>query len=66
MGTQAKNGGVHGFSTELAVTGIANMQYFEMPAGYSSHPDSHPFCELIYVDSGEISVTSGGFSGLLS
>lgn len=56
---------LHSFRTELSVTRIANMQYFEMPAGYSSHPDSHPFCELIYVDSGEISVSSGSFSGRL-
>ena len=56
---------LHDFRTELSVTRIANMQYFEMPAGYTSHPDSHPFCELIYVDSGEISVTSGSFAGRL-
>ena len=65
MGTQTKNGGVHAFEAELAVTGIANMQYFEMPVGYSSHPDSHPFCELIYVDSGEIGVHSGAYTGRL-
>lgn len=56
---------LHGFRTALTVTRIANMQYFEMPAGYTSHPDSHPFCELIYVDSGEIGVTSESFSGRL-
>lgn len=57
--------GLHPFRTELSVTRIANMQYFEMPEGYSSHPDSHPFSELIYVDSGEITVESGGYSGRL-
>lgn len=60
-----EKGGVHSFTSELAVTGIANMQYFEMPAGYSSHTDSHPFCELIYVDSGEITVESRQFTGRL-
>lgn len=56
---------LHSFRTELSVTRIANMQYFEMPEGYTSHPDRHPFAELIYVDSGEITVESGGFSGRL-
>ena len=65
MGTQERAGGVHGFTAELAVSGIANMQYFEMPVGYSSQPDSHTFCELIYVDSGEIGVQSGAYSGRL-
>ena len=58
-------GGLHPFRTELSVERIANMQYFEMPEGYASHPDSHPFAELIYVDSGEITVESGGYSGRL-
>ena len=57
--------GLHGFRTELSVTRIANMQYFEMPEGYSSQPDRHPFCELVYVDSGEITVESPAFSGRL-
>ena len=66
MKGKARQGALlHEFLTELSVTRIANMQYFEMPVGYTSHPDSHPFCELIYVDSGEITVTSGGFSGRL-
>lgn len=56
---------LHPFRTELSVTRVANMQYFEMPGGYSTHPDCHPFCELIYVDSGEISVESGLFAGRL-
>ena len=56
---------LHPFRTELSVTRIANMQYFEMPGGYSTHPDCHPFSELIFVDSGEISVESGLFSGRL-
>ncbi len=61
-----ENAGLHGFRTELSVTRIANMQYFEMPEGYSSQPDSHPFCELVYVDNGEITVESPAFSGRLS
>lgn len=56
---------LHTFRTELSVTRIANMQYFEMPEGYTSHPDRHPFAELVYVDSGEITVESEGYSGRL-
>lgn len=56
---------LHEFCTELSVTRIANMQYFEMPEGYTSQPDSHPFCELVYVDNGEITVESPAFSGRL-
>ena len=56
---------LHAFRTELSVTRVANMQYFEMPEGYSSHPDRHPFCELVYVDSGEITVESRRFCGRL-
>ena len=57
---------LHPFRTELCVTRVANMQYFEMPEGYTSpRPDLHPFCELIYVDSGEVTVESGVFSGRL-
>lgn len=56
---------LHPFRAELAVTRIANMQYFEMPNGYSSHPDRHPFAELVYIDSGEVTVESGGYCGRL-
>ena len=58
--------GLHDFRTELSVTRIANMQYFEMPEGYVSQPDRHPFCERIYVDNGEITVESPAFSGRLA
>lgn len=60
-----ESGSLHSFRTELSVTRIANMQYFEMPGGYTTHPDRHPFCELVYVDSGEITVESGAFRGRL-
>ena len=56
---------LHGFRTELTVAGIANMQYFEMPHGFATLPDRHPFAELVYVDSGEIRVKSGVFEGRL-
>ncbi len=56
---------LHPFRTELAVTRVANMQYFEMPEGYRSQPDCHGFLELVYVDSGEITVESPLFSGRL-
>ncbi len=57
--------GLKGFRTELSVTRIANMQYFEMPAAFSTQSGHHPFCELIYVDSGEIFVKSPDYTGRL-
>lgn len=56
---------LHRFRTELTVTRIANMQYFEMPHGFMTQPDCHPFCELVYVDSGEIAVRSNAYEGRL-
>ena len=41
------------------------MQYFEMPAAFSTQSGHHPFCELIYVDSGEIFVRSPDYTGRL-
>ncbi len=58
-------GGLRDFSLALHVSRIANMQYFEMPANFKTHPGSHPFRELIYVDSGEIAVQSPDYTGPL-
>ena len=59
------SGGLKEFRTELVVTRLANMQYFEMPPHYTTQRDVHPFCELIYVDSGEITVRTPDYDGIL-
>lgn len=54
------------FKTDIAVTRMANIHYFEFIKEYHTFKDRHPFRELIYVDSGTIKVDSDGFSGTLS
>lgn len=53
------------FKTDLAVTKMANLHYFEFIKEYQTFKDRHPFRELIYVDSGTIKVDSDGFTGIL-
>ena len=53
------------FDTVIDVTRIANIHYFEFTKDYYTFGDSHPFCELVYVDSGAITVESEGFCGVL-
>ena len=53
------------FEMALAVTRIANIHYFEFTKQYHTFCDSHPFCELVYVDAGEISVAAEHYSGAL-
>ncbi len=51
------------FKTDISVTRMANLHYFEFIKEYRSFKDNHPFRELIYVDSGVIKVEAEGFSG---
>lgn len=50
----------------LLVPKIANVHFFEFPQDYGTKADKHPFCELIFVNSGEIFVRSDGYNGTLS
>lgn len=54
------------FNTDIEITRIANIHYFEFTPDYHTFGDRHPFCELVYVDSGAITVESEGFCGQLS
>ncbi len=54
------------FRMDLEVTRIANAHYFEFTSNYHSVPNSHPFCELVYVDSGEIDLKAKNYKGKLS
>ena len=53
------------FDSVIEVTRIANIHYFEFTPDYHTFGDSHPFCELVYVDSGSITVESEGYRGKL-
>ncbi|MBE6696046.1 MAG: helix-turn-helix transcriptional regulator [Ruminococcaceae bacterium] len=53
------------FKTDVNVTRMANIHYFEFVKKYHTFEDRHPFRELVYVDSGSIRVDSDGFKGTL-
>ena len=51
--------------TVITVSEIANVHFFDFPKGYQTIDDKHPFCELIYVGTGSISVQSDEYTGKL-
>ena len=53
------------FKKAIEVTRIAHIHYFEFTKQYRTDNDSHPFCELIYVDDGSILVNAQNYSGEL-
>lgn len=53
------------FETPVVVSKIANINYFEFTNQFHTEKDSHNFCELVYVDNGEISVSSDNYEGTL-
>lgn len=54
------------FNTQLTVSKIANVHYFEFINRYHTNEDHHDFCELLYVDRGAVTVHSDSYSGILS
>ncbi len=54
------------FKTEIKVQRLANIHYFEFTPNFHTTDDSHNFCELVYVDKGNIIVSSEHYSGELS
>ena len=53
------------FNVPMEVTALANIHYFEFTKEFHSRENSHDFCELLYVDNGEIEVYSDSFKGVL-
>lgn len=51
------------FKSELKVTRLANVHYFEFTPNYHTVDDSHEFCELVYVDKGSIRISSDHYTG---
>ncbi len=54
------------FKTEINVSRIANIHYFEFTTEYQTDKESHNFYELLYVDNGEITVEAENYNGILS
>lgn len=44
---------------------IANVHFFEFPKGHETHQDKHPFCELIFVAGGHLTIRSDNYNGTL-
>ncbi|MDR0856095.1 MAG: AraC family transcriptional regulator [Clostridiales bacterium] len=53
------------FHTDISVTRIANVHYFEFMKNYRTQRDSHAFLELLYVDKGRILIDAERYSGFL-
>ena len=51
--------------TELSVSKIANLHFFEFEKNFFSLKDKHPFCELVFVGSGKLNILSQDFNGSL-
>ena len=49
----------------ISVTKIANLHFFEFEKNFFTENDSHPFCELVFVASGELHVESEDYTGKL-
>lgn len=56
---------LHDLKTDISVTRVANLHYFEFTEKYRTLSDRHGFCELLYVDRGEIEVTAERYTGTL-
>ncbi len=54
------------FKSDINVSRIANIHYFEFLKEYHTFEERHPFRELVYVDSGKVKVNAENFSGTLS
>ncbi len=53
------------FENALTVSRIANIHYFEFAKQYHTFKDTHSFRELVFVDSGFITVESENYCGFL-
>ena len=53
------------FIDAIKVSRIANIHYFEFTNEFKTRKESHPFTELVYVDSNSISVESDDYCGVI-
>lgn len=54
------------FEVPVEVSKIANIHYFEFTKEYQTVKDNHAFRELVYVDTGMISIEAENFNGILT
>ena len=54
------------FKSEIKVSRLANVHYFEFTPSFHTTDDSHNFCELVYVDRGKVQISSEHYTGELS
>lgn len=54
-----------GFKKEITVSKLANIHYFEFTPSFHTTDDSHGFPELVYVENGEIDISSDYYTGKL-
>ena len=53
------------FKNAISVNRIANIHYFEFTNDFHTHADQHAFRELVFVDSGAITLSSDDYNGVL-
>ena len=51
------------FKKAVNVSRLANIHYFEFTPSYHTRGDAHDFCELVYVDKGNIQISSDHYTG---
>ena len=54
------------FKREVRVGRLANIHYFEFTPELHTSSASHPFCELVYVERGNIRISAEGYCGALT
>lgn len=54
------------FASVINVNRVANIHYFEFTNEYKTRSDSHPFAELVYVDSNSVYVESEDYCGVIN
>ncbi len=52
-------------STPINVSGVVNVHFFEFPQNFFPRNEKHPFCELVFVSSGVLYISSENYSGAL-
>ena len=52
--------------TNLNVTGIVNLHFFEFDKNFTTADERHPFYELVFVNTGKLQIISESYTGKLS
>ena len=52
--------------TNLNVTGIVNLHFFEFDKNFTTADERHPFYELVFVNTGKLQIISEDYTGKLS